>query len=224
MACTAYQAHENRPIRILQFGEGNFLRAFVDWMVDQTNRQGLTDSGIAIVQPIAQGMCRQLEEAGNRYHVLLRGIVDGQSQERLYPVASVSRSLNPYEEPDAYLALARLPELELVVSNTTEAGIAYDASVQPEPVPAASFPGKLTQFLFERFTHFAGAADKGLVMLPCELIDRNGDKLREIVRRHAVEWALGESFLQWLDTACVFLNSLVDRIVTGHPKGELSGH
>lgn len=213
---------QKHPIRIVQFGEGNFLRAFVDWMVDQTNRGGFTDSGVAIVQPIPQGLCDALQAAGNHYHVLLRGIVDGKTEESLYPVASVSRSLNPYGDPEGYLSLARLPELELIVSNTTEAGIAYDPAATLEVFPAASFPGKLTQFLLERFRQFGGAVDKGLVILPCELIDHNGDKLREIVRRHAQEWALGDRFLDWLDTACVFLNSLVDRIVTGHPKGELS--
>ena len=150
---------QKHPIRIVQFGEGNFLRAFVDWMVDQTNRGGFTDSGVAIVQPIPLGMCDALQAADNRYHVLLRGIEDGRTEESLYPIASISRSLNPYGDPEGYLSLARLPELELIVSNTTEAGIAYDPAATLEVVPAASFPGKLTQFRIERFRHFGGAAE-----------------------------------------------------------------
>lgn len=212
--------HTKHPIRVLQFGEGNFLRAFVDWMFDITNEQGLTDHGIAVVQPLSTGMCARLQQQENRYHLLLRGFENGQTVESMRQIDTISLSLNPYQDFSGYLALAEIPELELIISNTTEAGIAYDPTVLLSDTPAASFPGKLTQFLYARFKAFSGAPDKTVTLLPCELIDRNGDNLKAVVERHAREWQLGDAFLDWL-RQCHFLNSLVDRIVPGYPRNEL---
>jgi len=177
--------HPVRPLpeRVLQFGEGNFLRAFVDWMIGRMNARGLFNGRAVLVQPIPQGMANTINAQDGLYTVLLRGIRGGTPVEEAEIVTSVSRALNPYTDFVGFLGCAENPDLRFIVSNTTEAGIAFSQTDRPTDEPPASFPGKLTAFLHHRFTHFGGAPDKGCVMLPCELIERNGDNLKAAVPR-----------------------------------------
>ena len=209
-----------RPERVLQFGEGGFLRAFVLPMLDAANAAGALDTSVVVVQPIPQGLTAALDAQDGLYTLLLRGKADGQVVREARVVTAISRTINPYADYAALLACARNPVLRFVVSNTTEAGIAYTGQDGYDDAPPASFPGKVTRLLHERFLHFAQAPDKGLVLLPCELIDANGDALRDCVLRTAAQWGLGQAFADWLTQHCVFANTLVDRIVTGYPRGE----
>ncbi|MFA6505067.1 MAG: tagaturonate reductase [Treponemataceae bacterium] len=209
-----------RKERIMQFGEGNFLRAFVDWMVHKMNAAGVYDGSVVLVQPIARGLTDLINENNGLYTVILRGVENGKVVEDATIVESVSRCVDPYRDFKDFMAIGENPDLRFIVSNTTEAGIAYAAGDKPTDAPPASYPAKLAVFLHHRWLTFKGAADKGLVMVPCELIDRNGDKLKETVYRWAEEWKYESAFIDWLKSSCDFLNSLVDRIVTGYPKEE----
>lgn len=209
-----------RPVRVLQYGEGNFLRAFPDWMIDIANEKGLFDGSIAIVKAIEFGSLERFHAQNNLYTVCLRGNVDGKKVTENRVITSVDAAVDAYGEYEAYAAYARLDSLRFIISNTTEAGIVYDSSDRFELNPPQSFPGKLTKFLFERAEHFGYAQDKGLIMLPVELIDDNGIALKSCVLRLAQRWALGDRFIAWLDEACVFTSTLVDRIVTGYPREE----
>ncbi|MDR0378050.1 MAG: tagaturonate reductase [Spirochaetaceae bacterium] len=209
----------SRPEKVLQFGEGNFLRAFADWQIDILNEKTDFNGNIVIVQPLEQGMGDQINAQKGLYTTVLRGVQNGETVEKFRPVSSVSRCLNPFTQFDEYLRCAENPDLRFVISNTTEAGIAYTAEDRLSDRPPRSFPGKAAAFLFRRFEHFKGDPAKALVFIPCELIDKNGDKLRELVERYAEEWRLGEAFRSWL-ASCDFCNSLVDRIVPGYPKEE----
>lgn len=215
--------YEELPERVLQFGEGNFLRAFVDWMIDGMNRRGLFRGRVVVVQPIPSGMADVLNEQDGLYTVVSRGLRNGKPVEEHQLVSSVSRAINPYAQFREFLKCASNPDLRFILSNTTEAGIAVSSSDRFTDEPPASFPGKLTRFLHERFEAFKEDRTKGLIVLPCELIDRNGDRLLEAVLRTAELWKLPPAFLQWLRDANVFANTLVDRIVTGFPKAEAGG-
>jgi tagaturonate reductase len=208
------------PERVLQFGEGNFLRGFVDWMLERMNRQGLFNGRAVLVQPIAQGSAELINEQDGLYTLLLRGVAAGSRSEQRELVTSVSRCLDPYRDFDAVLALAREPELRFVVSNTTEAGIRLDPDDRLDARPACSFPAKLTQLLYARFQHFDADPARGWVILPCELIERNGDALERAVKQLARDWALPVEFEAWLNRSSVFTNTLVDRIITGFPKDD----
>ncbi|MDR0589396.1 MAG: tagaturonate reductase [Spirochaetaceae bacterium] len=205
-----------RPEKVLQFGEGNFLRAFVDWQIDILNDKTDFNGNAALVQPLELGMGDTINAQQGLYTTLLRGVQKGKTIEECRLIKSVSRCLNPYSHFDEYLRCAENPDLRFVISNTTEAGIAYNAEDRLFDRPQRSFPGKVTAFLFRRFEHFRGDPARALVFIPCELIDQNGGKLKEIVERYAGEWNLGAPFLAWLDS-CDFCNSLVDRIVPGYP-------
>ncbi len=213
---------EPLPERVLQFGEGNFLRCFVDWMIDSMNRQGLFRGQAVVVQPIERGMVETLNEQGGLYTCILRGIEGGQVVERREIVTAIRRGLDPYRSWDACLAAACQPEIRFVVSNTTEAGIAYVEEPQPVGTCPASFPAKVAAMLHARFQRLGGDAKSGLVFLPCELIDRNGEHLRTYVLGHAAAWGLPQEFVQWVTLHNHFLNTLVDRIVPGHPQDEMS--
>ncbi|QSF43701.1 tagaturonate reductase [Paenibacillus tianjinensis] len=202
------------PERMIQFGEGNFMRAFVDWQLQQMNNQGLFNGSAVLVQPIGQGLGALMAEQDNLYTVLLNGIMQQQTVNSREIIASVSRVISPIEDYAAYLALAEDDNLEFITSNTTEAGIAYHAGDGLNDAPPKSFPAKLTALLYKRFE----LGKKGFVIIPCELIDRNGEKLREIVQQYAVEWQLGEAFDKWLVEENTFCCSLVDRIVPGYPR------
>lgn len=209
------------PEKVLQFGEGNFLRAFVDWMIELSNRQGDFNGSIILCQPIARGLEKTLNAQDCQYTVIMRGMENGKPVERIEQISSVSRCINPYEDYDALLKIARSEDLRCVVSNTTEAGIAYHAGDKLEDRPPMSYPAKLCAFLYERFAAFNGDPDKGLLILPVELIDDNGHHLKRIVLQYAGEWALGERFTQWLENSCCFASTLVDRIVTGYPRDQI---
>jgi len=208
------------PERVLQFGEGNFLRAFVDFMLDQMNRRKLFGGRVVVVQPIAAGMAEPINAQNGLYTVLLRGLENGEVRESRRIVSSISRCLNPYREFEAFLECAKNPDLRFVVSNTTEAGIRTDPEDRLDARPAISFPGKLTQLLCARFQKFGADPARGLVLLPCELIERNGDNLKRAVLETAERWGLPGEFQRYLSEACIFTNTLVDRIVTGYPKKE----
>lgn len=211
---------KERPVRVLQFGEGNFLRAFVDYMIDIANEQGKFDGDIVLVKPIEFGSLERFHAQECQYTVQLRGIVDGEPRRINRIVTSVADAVDAYGEYEKYAGFAKLDTLRYIVSNTTEAGIVYDESDRFEFAPPKTYPGKLTKFLYERYKHFNGAADKGLVMLPVELIDDNGIHLKECVLKLAALWKLEDGFTAWLNDACVFTSTLVDRIVTGYPRDE----
>lgn len=209
-----------RPVRVLQFGEGNFLRAFVDYMIDIANEQGKFDGDIVLVKPIEFGSLDRFRAQDSQYTVQLRGIADGEAKRINRVITSVTDVVDAYGEYERYAAYAKLDTLRFIVSNTTEAGIVYDDTDRLEMTPPKSYPGKLTKFLYERYRHFDGADDKGLVMLPVELIDDNGIRLKECVLKLAALWGLEDAFAAWLNDACVFTSTLVDRIVTGYPRDE----
>lgn len=206
-----------RPIRVAQFGEGNFLRAFADWMIDIANEKGLFDGDVAIIKPIAAGTFERFVKQDGYYTVCLRGRQEGKVVDDARIVTSVREFVDPYVDYDSFLALAREPELRFVISNTTEAGIAYDGKDGFDDAPPASYPAKLTRFLYERYQAVNGDAAKGLIILPVELIEENGKKLRRCVLSCAEDWKLEDSFFHWLKEGCIFCSTLVDRIVTGHP-------
>ena len=211
----------SRPVKVLQFGEGNFLRAFVDYFIDIANEKTDFNGSVVLVKPIALGeLFPAFKEQDQRYTVLLRGLVDGQPVEQSRVITSVSDAVDAYADYDAYAAYAKCDTLRFIVSNTTEAGIVLDESDRLELCPPNSYPGKLTKFLYERAVHFNYAADKGIIILPVELIDDNGIMLKKCVKTLCKLWNLGDKFEAWLDNACVFTSTLVDRIVTGYPKGE----
>lgn len=209
------------PERVIQFGEGNFLRAFADWMLHQMNKQGLFNGRAVLVQPIAEGLSRQINEQDGLYTLFLRGLKEGQPYEEQEVITSVSRCLNPYGEWEACIRCAENPAIEFVISNTTEAGIAFDPADKLDNEPPVSFPGKLTAYLYHRFNHFEGDAAKGMVIVPCELIDRNGDNLKKVVLQLAKLWKLPTAFVEWVEQSNYFLNTLVDRVVTGYPRDEV---
>ena len=207
------------PIRMVQFGEGNFLRAFVDYMVDRANGAGLMDCGVAVVKPIEFGSLERFEKQDNLYTVNLRGKLDGEVINSSHIVTCIEKTVDIYADIDSYMELARIDTLRFVVSNTPEAGIVLDRNDKTDGIPA-TYPGKLTKLLFERFKCFAGDKSKGLILLPVELIENNGGKLKECVLALAQEWNLGAEFVAWIEEACIFCSTLVDRIVTGYPRDE----
>ena len=201
-----------RPERIIQFGEGGFLRGFVDWMIQKMNDNGSFSGSVVVVQPIQSGMCDMLSAQGCEYTHIIR---DGRGVE-MTKVDSISRCVKPYDDYDSYLALAENPDFRFVVSNTTEAGIEFSAEDKLTDVPPKTFPAKLTALLYRRFE----LSLSGFIFLPCELIDRNGDNLKRCVLEYAKLWQLGEKFTEWIEKENVFTNTLVDRINTGYPKDE----
>ncbi|TFC27766.1 tagaturonate reductase [Cryobacterium sp. MDB1-18-2] len=201
------------PTKAIQFGEGNFLRAFVDWQLQQMNNQELFQGGVKIVQPIEGGRVASLEEQDNLYTVLLEGLQDGKDVQSHEVITVVTGTVNPYVDNQKYLDLANDDNIEFIFSNTTEAGIAFDDRDRLNDKPQHSFPGKLTALLFERFS----LGKKGFQIIPCELIEHNGDKLKESVLATAALWELDAAFVQWVNTDNTFYSSLVDRIVPGYP-------
>ena len=210
------------PERVLQFGEGNFLRAFVDYFIDVMNERAGFNSKIVLVQPIEGGdRIRQfINKQEGLYTLLLRGNENGRKVNDKRVISSVSRCLNPYNEYEEYMACAQNPDLRFIACNTTEAGICYDESCQFEDRPASGYPGKLTQFLYARYQKFGAEEGKGFVILSCELIDNNGKELEKCVLQYAKQWNLGDDFTEWIRKENIFCSTLVDRIVTGYPAKE----
>ena len=211
-----------RPEKILQIGEGNFLRAFADWMIEKANAAGAYDGSVVLCQPIEKGMAELINQQDGIYTVLMRGVENNQIVERAEVVQSVSRCINPYADYPALLDIAKSPDLKVIISNTTEAGIAYKPEDKIGDAPPSGYPAKMTVILHERYKTFHGAADKGLLILPVELIERNGDNLKACVLKYAEEWHLKRDFQSWIENANCFANTLVDRIVTGYPADEMN--
>ena len=200
--------------KILQFGTGNFLRGFVEDFVQTLQEKELFDGDVVIVQPTRGGKSKLINENGGNYNLYLRGIENGESICVRRDITCVSRCVDPYNSFENYLALAKNPELRFIISNTTEAGIVFDPRSNFEDRPALSFPGKLTQFLYQRYlSHLPG-----FVILPCELISDNGAQLKKCVLKYADLWELGDDFRSWIEEENIFCNTLVDRIVTGYPE------
>ncbi len=212
---TGYEGYilEKAPEKVLQFGEGNFLRAFVNYWFDLANEKAGWNGKCVLVQPIAPGLAKMINEQEGLYTLYLRGSQNGQKVDDKRVISSVSRCLNPYEKADfdAMMEVAVSDDLEFVVSNTTEAGIVYDPACQLSDTPCASFPGKLTQVLYARYQ----AKKPGLVILACELIDNNGKELQKCVNQYIEQWDLSEDFKNYVNNECTFCGSLVDRIVPG---------
>ncbi|MBE5743186.1 MAG: tagaturonate reductase [Clostridiales bacterium] len=201
-----------RTEKIIQFGEGGFLRGFVDWMLQKLNDNGSFEGNVVVVQPIEQGMCDMLEKQNCIYTHLIRGV---EGVEKTV-VDVISRCVKPYDDWNAYLDLAKNPDFRFVVSNTTESGIVYSSEDKITDAPPKTFPAKVTLLLKKRFD----LGLKGFIFLPCELIDRNGDNLKKCVLSYADLWNLGDDFKAWIEKDNVFCNTLVDRINTGYPRGE----
>lgn len=210
-----------RPEKVIQFGEGNFLRAFVDWIIFNMNEQTDFNGSVVVVQPIEKGMIDMLNGQDCLYHVNLQGLDEGEPVNSLTRIDVISRALNAYTQFDEFMKLAEQPEMRFVISNTTEAGIAFDPACKLTDAPASSYPGKLTQLLYHRYEHFKGDMTKGFIVFPCELIFLNGHKLKECILQYIELWALGEDFKHWFLTACGVYATLVDRIVPGFPRKEI---
>ena len=206
------------PTKVIQFGEGNFLRAFVDWIIWNTNQKTNFNAGVVVVQPIERGMVDMLNAQDGLYHVNLQGIDKGEAVDSIQMIDVINGGLNPYTQNAEFMALAEDPNIRFVISNTTEAGIAFDPSCKLEDKPASSYPGKLTQLLYHRYNHFNGDKRKGFIILPCELIFLNGKELKKCIYQYIDLWNLGEGFKTWFEEACGVYCTLVDRIVPGYPK------
>lgn len=200
--------------RVMQFGEGNFLRGFVDWMFDRLNKENDGDFGIVVVQPLPDGMVERLNKQDGLYSLYLRGLLNGEKTEEKRVVDCITRGINPYENTDEFFDCAKNPDLRYIVSNTTEAGIEYKPNQSKDDFAETTFPGRLTMFMKARFD----AGLPGFVLLPCELIDKNGDNLKECVLKYAADWNYGDDFVKWINEENYFTNTLVDRIVTGYPR------
>lgn len=209
------------PIKVVQFGEGNFLRAFVEYAFQRLNKEVNFKAGIAVVQPIDKGVVDVLNNQDGLYTLFLKGIQKGKEIQHQEVITNVVKGVDPYKDFEAYLDLAKLQDLEFIISNTTEAGISYVDSDSADMVPPSSFPAKLTKLLYERYKHFDGAPDKGLTIIPCELINHNSKKLKELVLKYASDWQLGDGFKNWITSDCSFHSTLVDRIVPGYPTDEI---
>lgn len=208
---------QKRPIKVLQFGEGNFLRAFVDYMIDIANEKNIFDGNIAIVKPISYGSLKKFRDQNCNYTVILRGKQNGKTVNESRVITSVESVYDAESDYADWMSLASLNTLRFVVSNTTEAGITLDKNDHFDGLPE-TYPGKLTKFLFERYNSFNGDRKYGLIILPVELIENNGGKLYECVTELSKVWNLPEDFRSWIDEACIFCSTLVDRIVTGFPR------
>ncbi|MCR8660589.1 tagaturonate reductase [Paenibacillus endoradicis] len=207
-------------IKVLQIGEGNFLRGFFDWMIYESRKQGLYDGSVVVVQPRPSGKAKieALASQDGVYTLVTRGLENNVPIERMDQITVFGTVFDPYEHWNEFLALAELPELRIVVSNTTEAGLSYHPEQWKEGEPINSYPGKLTMLLYHRYKAFQGDPERGFICLPCELLERNGDTLRDCILRYCEDWELPADFRNWVVTHNLFLNSLVDRIVTGYPK------
>ena len=210
-----------QPIKVVQFGEGNFLRAFVDYAFQRLNKEIDFNAGIAIVQPLKEGMINMINDQAGLYTLFMNGIKKGQKIQDIELITNIVKAINPYTDFSDYLSLAKEEELQFIVSNTTEAGIEFIDSDTPDMQPPVSFPAKLTVLLYERFKHFNGDAAKGLTIIPCELIDYNSETLKKYILQYCDLWDLGADFKTWLLESCTYHSTLVDRIVPGYPRAEI---
>lgn len=210
-----------QPIKVIQFGEGNFLRAFIEYAFQELNDKVDFNAGIAVVQPIESGMVNMLNAQDGLYTLFTKGLSKGQEVQEKKLITNITAGINPYINYNDYLALAKEEELQFIISNTTESGIAYVSTDTLEMQPPTSYPAKLTILLHERFKHFNGDKTKGLAIIPCELINYNADTLKEIILKYSHDWNLGADFTAWINESNTFHNTLVDRIVPGYPRAEI---
>ncbi len=215
---------DKKPIKVIQFGEGNFLRAFVNYAFNTLNDTVNFNAGVAVIQPIDRGMVSMLNEQNGLYTLFSKGVTNGKEIKEKHLISCIEKGVNPYANFNDYLALAKEDELEFIISNTTEAGIAFDENDTPTMQPPNSFPAKLTVLLHNRFKHFNGDADKGLTIIPCELINYNADTLKSIILKYIDLWHLEDGFKYWIENHNSFHNTLVDRIVPGYPKDDIEAY
>ena len=211
---------KDAPERVLQFGEGNFMRAFVDHFIDVLNEKTNFQSKVVLCQPRSPKKNEVINAQDGLYTLFLRGFEHGKKVNQKRVISCVSRCLNPHQDYQALMDCAKNPDLRFITCNTTESGIVYDSSCRLEEEPPASYPAKLTQFLYQRFLHFGQEKGKGFIILACELIEDNGKELEKCVLQYASQWNLPEAFVDWVKTENLFCSTLVDRIVTGYPRGE----
>lgn len=212
----------NHPVKVLQFGKGNFLRGFADWMIDIANEKANFNGAVQVVQVNARTTDDRFSAQDGLYHVILNGIRDGQPFSETRLITCVTGVINPFEQYEAFLQAGENPDLEFILSNTTEAGIEFlerDRDMRELP---ESFPGKLTALLYHRYQFFDGDPAKALTILPCELVENNGVVLREKVLQYIAHWKLADGFRHWIMNDTLFCNTLVDRIVTGFPKDTIA--
>jgi len=213
---------ENRlPIKVVQFGEGNFLRAFVDYAFQRLNNEVDFNAGIAVVQPLKDGMINMINDQDGLYTLFMNGIKKGEKIQDIQLISNIVKAINPYSDFADYLALAKEPALQFIVSNTTEAGIEFLDTDTPDMQPPAAFPAKLTVLLHERFKHFNGDTSKAVTIIPCELIDYNSETLKKCILQYCDLWNLDAAFIKWVSEDCTYHSTLVDRIVPGYPRSEI---
>ncbi|MDO4197609.1 MAG: tagaturonate reductase [Erysipelotrichaceae bacterium] len=210
-----------RPVKVIQFGEGNFLRGFVEYFIDLANEKTDFNGNVVLIKSTPRGNLDKYKDQDCLYTLQLRGLVEGKKYVETRVITCCSDAVSVYLDYDRYIALAKEPELRFVVSNTTEAGIVFSADDEYEEKKNITFPAKLTQFLEARYKAFNGDPEKGLVMLPVELIDDNGQALKKCVNQYIDLWNMDEGFKKWVNESCVFASTLVDRIVTGYPRDEI---
>jgi tagaturonate reductase len=212
-------APEVLPPKVLQVGEGNFIRAFADWMFHKCNEQGLFRGGVIVSPPriSGSGKLELLQEQDGLFTLMIRGLSGGEKTEFNEVVSSIAGTADLFKDWARFLSLAENPDLEFVVSNTTEAGIAYVKQEYSAEGPYVTYPARLTAYMFRRYGHLG--EDYGVFVIPCELLERAGDRLQSIVIQHARDWNLDEGFIRWIQERNTFVNTLVDRIVTGYPAG-----
>ena len=204
-------------IKIAQFGEGNFLRTFVDYYFENLNvESGKKDYSVSIIKPITFGTLEKFHAQNNKYNIVLRGVVDGKPSEKVYPVNSVDEVIDPFNDIEKFYDLASDKDLKIIVSNTTEAGICFNENDKINGFENITYPAKLTKFLYKRFS----LGLDGVYLMPVELIDNNATELYKCVKNYVKLWNIDSEFANWIDEKCYFLNTLVDRIVSGHPKTE----
>lgn len=208
------------PLKIIQFGEGNFLRGFADYVIDELNEKANFNAGVVVVKP-RKGNLDVLKKQEGLYHLFTRGLDKGEIIDKKQLISCIQEVVVPHTDYEAYLALAEIESLQFLISNTTEAGIVFDEKNTLNGHPHSSFPAKVTALLFERFKYFDGATDKGLVIIPCELINNNAAILREIILKYADLWSLSADFVKWINASTSFHNTLVDRIVPGYPSDDI---
>jgi tagaturonate reductase len=214
---TAAGILQNRPVKVLQFGGGNFLRGFADWVIDVLNEKTDFNGAIDVITSVTPGTAEQINAQEGLYHLIQQGNKKGKPFSETRLITSINRAINPAKDFDTFLSTAFNPSLRFIISNTTEAGIAFDENDTKTDSLPKSFPGKLALLLYHRFMHFQGALDKSVVVIPCELIEQNGNTLKKIVLRYVTHWNLPDAFAEWIEKN-IFCNTLVDRIVPGFPK------
>lgn len=215
-----YKRERILPEKIIQFGEGNFLRGFVDCLIDTANEKGVMDASVVLVQPRSDSKVDLFNSQDCLYTLLTRGIDKGETVDESRIISCISRCISPYRDYMQFLDLAKDENINVIISNTTESGIVFNGNDEPVDMPPITFPAKLTALLYARFKAVLGDTAKGFLILPTELIEQNGDKLKEIVIAYAKKWELREEFIPWIEASCCFANTLVDRIVAGFPREE----